>query len=232
MLIIHQYHMSPFNMKIQRMLNYKGVAFTEKFWGLTERKNVRKINPTLKLPALQHGDKLVCDSTDMAWYIEQQFPEPRLIPENSRLRGLMHALEDWADESLYFYEMHLRLGTPGNQQRNLPRLVEHESSLMRWLLLRGMPKGIAKITATQGVGRKDMRQLLVDTRRHVQAVADLVENDPWLLGAQLSLADLAVHSMLTCFRDATEAAAIIDEYPGVTEWMQRLESATDHRAQQ
>ena len=73
--------------------------------------------------------------------------------------------------------------------------MEHESSLMRWLLLRGMPKGIAKITATQGVGRKDMQQLLVDTRRHVQAVADLVENDPWLLGAELSLADLAVHTM-------------------------------------
>lgn len=230
MITLHQYHLSPFNEKIQRMLNYKGIPFEERYWGLGERKKVRAINPTGKLPALQHGERLVCDSTDMAHYIEQTFPDRPLIPADPRLRAQVHVLEDWADESLYFYEMHLRFTTPGNRERNIPRMVAHEGAFLRWLLPKVIPGGIVKITETQGIGRKSLEQLLVDVERHIAAVNGLLGGSDWLVGNQPSLADLAVYAMFQALRDADMVVNILARYPAVNAWMARVEEQTGKRA--
>ncbi|NCF21038.1 MAG: hypothetical protein GWP63_22685 [Haliea sp.] len=226
MLTLHQYHLSPFNEKIQRMLNYKGIPFEERYWLLGDRKKVEAFNPTGKLPALEHDGHWVCDSTDMAHYIEQTFPDKPLIPDDPALRGMVHVLEDWADESLYFYEMHLRFTTPGNQERNIPRMVANEKSFLRWFLPKVIPGGIRKITRTQGIGRKSLDQLLVDAERHVCAVDGMLNQGDWLVADQLSLADLAVYAMFQCFRDADNANAILQRYPSVIDWMARIETTT------
>ncbi len=230
MLVLHQYHLSPYNEKLQRMLNFKGIAFTEKYWLLGERKKVAALNPIGKLPALEHDGRVICDSTDVAHYLEQAFPEPALIPADPALRGQVHVLEDWADESLYFYEMHLRFTTPGNRERNIPRMVEHENAFLRWLLPKVVPGGIARITASQGIGRKSLEQLMIDVTRHIEAVNDLLSEAQWLVGNQISLADLAVYGMFDALRDADMAAAQISRYSAVVAWMDRVEQTTGERA--
>ena len=230
MITLHQYHLSPFNEKIQRMLNHKGIPFEERYWTLGERKKVRALNPTGKLPALQNGERVVCDSTDVAHYIEQHFPQKPLIPSDPRLRAQVHVLEDWADESLYFYEMHLRFTTPGNRERNIPRMVEHEGAFLRWLLAKVVPGGIVRITGAQGIGRKSIEQLLVDVERHITAVDSLLDGTDWLVGNQLSLADLAVYAMFQALRDADMVADMLARYPAVTAWMMRVEEHTGTRA--
>lgn len=232
MLILHQYHLSPYNEKIQRMLNYKGVPFEERYWRLAERGKILKISPTGKLPALEHDGKIVVDSTDMAYYIEETFLQRPLIPADPKLRGMVHAIEDWADESLYFYEMVLRFTTPGNSERNIPRLLERENAVVKWLMTRLIPRLLRKTTHTQGVGRKSVEQLLIDTERHVAAVAGMLGEDDWLLENRLTLADLAVYAMFQCFRDADIALELMEKYPAVMAWMTRIEEQTSTRAQE
>ena len=227
MLILHQYHLSPYNEKVRRMLNFKGIAYEEKYWLLADRGQVKAFNPTGKLPALEHDGNMICDSTDVAHYIESAFPQAPLIPSDPAERGIVHVLEDWADESLYFYEMHLRFTTPGNRERNMPRMVENESGFLRWLLPKVVPGGIAKITANQGIGRKTTEQLLIDVERHISAVNDLLAESEWLVVEQLSLADLAVYGMFQALRDADMALAVMQRYPAVIAWMARVELATD-----
>jgi glutathione S-transferase len=230
MLILHQYHLSPFNEKIQRMLNHKGVPFEERYWRIAERGKILKISPTGKLPALEHDDTIVVDSTDMAYYIEQAFPDKPLIPDDPKLRGILHAIEDWADESLYFYEMTLRFTTPGNGERNIPRLIAREGSFVQWLMKRVLPRVLRKTTHTQGIGRKNSEQLIIDTRRHIEAVSNMLGRDDWLLDNRLTLADLAVYAMFQCFRDADISLEILREFPSVTAWMERVEAQTSTRA--
>ena len=227
MLVVHQYHLSPYNEKVRRMLNFKGIPYEEKYWLLADRGKVKAFNPTGKLPALEHDSNMVCDSTDVAHYIEDQFPEHPLIPDDPAQRGMVHVLEDWADESLYFYEMHLRFTTPGNRERNIPRMVEHEGRFLRWLLTRVVPGGIAKITANQGIGRKSIEQLMVDVERHVSAVSDLLGDGDWLVGNTLSLADLGVYGMFQALRDADMGLAVMQRYPAVLKWMANVEATTD-----
>ena len=226
MLIVHQYHLSPYNEKVRRMLNFKGIPYQEKYWLLADRNKVKAFNPTGKLPALEHGDQMICDSTDVAYYIEEQFPEKPLIPADPAQRAMIHVLEDWADESLYFYEMHLRFTTPGNRERNMPRMVENESRFLRWLLPKVVPGGIAKITASQGIGRKSIEQLMIDVGRHISAIDGLLGEQDWLVGDQLSLADLAVYAMFQALCDADMAMVVLQRFPVVMSWMARVEDAT------
>ena len=230
MLTVHQYHLSPYNEKVRRMLNLKGVRYQEKYWLLADRNKVKAFNPTGKLPALEHDGKIICDSTDVAHYIEHTFPGQSLIPADPAQQALVHIIEDWADESLYFYEMHLRFTTPGNRERNIPRMVEHESRFLRWLLPKVIPGGIAKITANQGIGRKSIEQLLVDVERHVAAVNGLLGDGQWLVGNQLSLADLAVYGMFQALKDADMVLELMQRHPAVLNWMTRIENATDRPA--
>ena len=232
MLTLHQYHLSPYNEKVQRMLNIKGVPFEERYWKLAERGKIMKISPTGKLPALEHDGKIIVDSTDIAHYIERTFPQAPLIPIDPKLRGLMHAIEDWADESLYFYEMTLRFTTPGNAERNIPRLLEKESGFVQWLMGKLIPRVLRKTTHTQGIGRKSTEQLVIDTERHVAAVSDMLGSECWLLDNRLTLADLAVYAMFQCFRDADIALEVMEKYPNVMTWMNRIEANTSTRAQE
>lgn len=230
MLTLHQFHMSPFNQKLQRMLRYKGVPFEERYWLIAEQKEVRKHNPTGKLPAIEHEGRWICDSTDAAHYIEARFPEPALIPTAADQKALVHILEDWADESLYFYEMHMRFTLDRQWDANIRRMLEREGWLLKTVLAGRFPgmirKGMQKITSTQGIGRKSEEQLLTDCRRHIEAVNGLLGEGDWLLQG-LTLADLAVYSMLQAFRDAELLLALLQEYPSVTAWMTRVEQATD-----
>ncbi|MEM8562490.1 MAG: glutathione S-transferase family protein [Pseudomonadota bacterium] len=227
MITLHQLHMSPFNDKVKGQLYHKGINFEERFWGITELKQVKRFNPTGKLPVLEHDGRYICDSTDIVHYIESAFPEKPMIPRDQRLAGLMHAIEDWADESLYFYEMHLRFTTPGNAERNMQRFAERENAFIRWLMPKVGPRSIRKTTYAQGVGRKSLEQLLLDVERHTKAVADMLGENDWLLGEGVTLADLAVYCMFKALADVDTANILIEKYPVVPAWMSRVAEITD-----
>lgn len=230
MLILHAYAMSPFNDKVLRLLNHKGIACEVREYALGDSK-VKQLNPSGKLPCLEHDGKLVPDSTDIVYYIEKQFPERSLMPTEPQQQALLHIIEDWADESLYFYEMHLRFGIPANGEKNIPNMLVNNTGLLKWFLRKVIPGGLRKITHNQGVGRKSLQQLDIDLHRHCSAVSKLLDSGDWLLGDALTIADLAVHPMFTAFEDAPEAVAVMSQYPNITAWKSRLRAATDQRAE-
>lgn len=227
-LILHQFEASPFCDKIRRLLAYKQLPHRVVDYPMSAGARVKKLNPRGKLPALEHAGRLVTDSTDIAHYLDEQFPAFPVIPVDPRDRALVHVLEDWADESLYFYEMTLRFVRSTAAPRNVDKLMKHDTGLRGWIVRRLVRSrvGIPMIASLQGVGRKPTDLLLADCRRHVMAVAGLLGDRDWLVGDTLSLADLAVHSMLACFEDAPEAAAILHSTPGVTAWMERVRGVT------
>ena len=108
MITLHQFQVSPFCDKVRRILHWKGLEYRIREVPLVRAQAIRRINPTGKLPCLEHDGTFVADSTDIAYYLEERFPEPPILPEDPAERALCHVLDDWADESLYFYEMFLR----------------------------------------------------------------------------------------------------------------------------
>lgn len=223
MVTLHQFEISPFCIKLRRILRFKNIPFEIKEYPLAAGRHIRRFNPTGKLPALEHDGRWIGDSTDIVYYLEQKFPSPPIIPDDPQQRALNHILEDWADESLYFYEMRLRFTLPGNRERNLPRMLAHDTGISKWFLSKVIPGGLMSILNNQGVGRKSPEQLQIDIERHLQAIAGLLPDRQWLLGTETpTLADFSVHAMLECFADADLGQAAIEARPAVVSWMQRL----------
>lgn len=228
MLTLHQFEISPFAVKIRRLMNYKGLSYSTNNLPLVAQGEIKKRSPSGKLPCLEHDGKLIQDSTDIAYYLEQQFPDKTVIPDDPALAALVHIIEDWADESLYFYEMRLRFMVGDNVKTTLPKLLAEDKGIVKWLLAKVIPSGMKKILNNQGVGRKPEQQLFIDIERHLKAISDLLHNQEWLVGNQLTLADLAVFSMVECFNDTKEAKQRVAQYPKILAWYQRVDQQTQN----
>lgn len=223
MLELHILHNSPFNAKIVGQLNYKGIEYETITWTASKLSKVKKFNSTGKLPALKHNDQWIGDSTDIAYHLEHCFPEQSLLPTSEQSQALMHIVEDWSDESLYFYEMMLRFGTDDkNQSTSISHFLKLESGFSRWLLSKLVPGSIKKIARTQGLGRKNKAQILNDVERHLHSIAALLDGNDWLLDNKPTLADFSVFGMLNAFYDAKEGERLILKQPQIVTWMSRV----------
>ncbi len=225
-LILHQFLISPLCDKVRRILHFKQLDYEVREYPLAARSEIRAMYAAGKLPCLEHGGQFIGDSTDIAHYLEEQFPQPALFPTDLRQRGLVHVFEDWADESLYFYEMYWRFTQPHNAARNLPRMLHSDKRWFRALMLRLIPAGIRKIIEQQGLGRKSREHVLRDLNRHITALDERLQLGEWLVGESLTLADISVYAELGCVRDSREGGELIAESKLVSAWMSRVEEAT------
>ena len=227
MITLYQFEVSPFCDKVRRVLHWKKQPYEVhevSLWqALTQ---LRRLNPVGKLPCLEHDGRFIADSSEIALYLEERFPTPPLLPEDPVERALCHVLEDWADESLYFYEMRLRFGTPENAKRWLPVLAAHDAAPFRALAARILPRIFAWQLRQQGIGRKSTAAVLADLERHLSAVATLLDGREFLVGDALTLADISVFAQLFCIRGSSEGAVVIEKEPTVVSWMARVDEAT------
>jgi glutathione S-transferase len=227
MLTLYQFEISPFCDKARRALNWKKQPYEVHEVSLWQaRTQLRRLNPAGKLPCLEHDGRLVADSSEIALYLEERFPTPPLLPSDPGQRALCHVLEDWADESLYFYELQLRFGTPENARRWLPLLTAHDAPPFRALARLLLPRILAAQLRNQGIGRKPIAAVLVDLERQVRAIAALLAGRDFLLGGALTLADISVFAQLFCIRGSAEGAVAIEKEPAVVRWMTRVDEAT------
>jgi glutathione S-transferase len=228
MIVLHQFEISPFCDKIRRVLHVKRVPYEIREVPLVAAATprLRKISPTGKVPCLEHDGRFLSDSTDIAHYLEARFPDPPLVPTDPRLRGLCHALEDWADESLYFYEMLLRFSLPHNAKRWVPVLAKNDPAIVRAAAPAVVPGTIKGTLRAQGLGKKSLATVLADLDRHLDAIDGMLQGGAWLVADRVTLADLSVFAQLFCIRGADEGAAAIAARQRVGVWMDRVDAAS------
>ena len=223
MVKLYQFQSSPFCEKVRRILNYKGVDFETVE---VDRRQVAlhvNVSPFGKFPAISNGDDAVCDSTDIAYYLEEKFPEKSLIPTDEKLNAQMHMAEDWADESLYFYEITMRLSWEHNARQTVKKVMATlPPELSEEQALSLMLNGSQKLIAAQGMGRKTKEQVIADAERHLKAISVTVGESGYMVGDSITLADISVISQLGCMLDATEVRQMIESYPNVSNWMNRV----------
>jgi len=224
---LYQYDLSPFCDKARRILRFKKQAFvTEEVTLLASLGPLRRKNPAGKVPFLVCDGEMVADSTDIAHWAERRWPAPSLLPTDPWARAVCHVLEDWADESLYWYEVYLRFRLPHNARRWVPELTKHDVRPMRAMAPLVVPQVLARTLAAQGLGRKTQAGVLADLERHLEALEGLLTRGPFLVGEQLTLADVAVFAQSFCIQGSDEGARALERRPTVTAWMDRVDQAT------
>ncbi len=212
---------SPFCMKVRAILNYKGVQYERvavlgpSLMELMRRSNVRKV------PALDIDGRMVVDSTEIAYEIERLFPEPAVVPADSRLKGLSHALEDWSDEALYFLGLYFQWIEP----RGKPMVRKAFGATPLGIAARLFyQRRIAAQLRGQGTGRKSLIQITADLRREFSALTAILGGHPYLLGERPYLCDFAVNAQLVYMSRPPTSAEILNEFGALGTYMGRMKA--------
>ena len=225
MITLYQFATSPFAEKVRRALNYKGLDFEvhEVARPRVAEGDYKHVSPTGKFPAIRDGDAVVWDSTDIVYHLEATHGGPSLIPSNARDAALAHAIEEWADESLYFYEMTMRLTWEHNLAAALEEFAQSLPGVPKPQLTSLIVRAATQLTEAQGVGRKPRERVVADVERHFGALDALLDGRAWLASEALSIADLAVVAQVNALRYAREAESALGRTNHVIGWMDRLD---------
>ena len=211
---------SPFCFKVRAILAYKDIPH-------------RRVNPlgapllellrkaqTRKVPALSVDGEMLVNSTDIAYELERLFPGRRpIIPKSAIDRARCHALEDWADKSLYFmglyYQWFERDGS-----RMVP-LAFGKSLLGRaaYLFFR---RRIIKQLRGQGTSRKSPEHVRRDLERHLDAIDTLLRANPFLLGDRPYLCDFALLGQLVYLARTPVGGPLLSSRTAIEAFRQRM----------
>lgn len=222
---LYQYEISPFADKVRRVLTLKGLDYSVDEVLISKIKKYKSVSPTSKFPAMKYDGHMIVDSTDIIRFIEEKHSTPSLIPEGPKDRALAHILEDWADESLYFYDLAIR-GKEHNVDLLTKDIAKYETGFSKKLIMMMVPKATNKIAHVQGLGRKETSVIDAEIQHHFSALEDMLEPGGWLCGTNISIADIAIASMIHVLIRAMEPAQALPNYPKLRDWKSRIDDAT------
>ena len=223
-IVLHQWEISPFCQKVSRMLRFKGLDFeTVNYNGILGAK-VPTLTKVGKVPVLDINGKRIQDSTRIARYLDEAYHDlPKLYPVHPLEKVYAELWEDWADELLYFYEIHFRI----NDAKALAAAVKiasegrpvHEAVIMKPLLKAGLNMQLKM----QGLGRMNKESIEQEFKLHLDRIALVLEQNHWLVGHQQSIADIAVGSqLLEIIRTNDKFGAEILSHSSIANWIDRV----------
>ena len=103
MIRLYDYPDCPFCQKVRVVLAEKDLEFERVHIDLRKgdqkTPEFLKLNPYGKVPVLIDEDVVVYDSTIINEYLDEEYPNPPLMPEDSAGRARVRQLEDFADNS-------------------------------------------------------------------------------------------------------------------------------------
>ena len=218
-LVLYDIPMSPFCVKVRAMLRYKRLPFeTEnalrpKHWLTLHKHGVDQ------MPVLAIDSQLVCDSTDIAYELDRRYPTQPLLPGAPRALALCHAIEEWADESIYFAALHYVWLDKGNAGK-VPAVFGR--GLVGRIGYAGYRWRIARQLRGQGTGRKTPAQIDVELRRHLGHIHTLLAEAPFVLGDRPLLCDFALYGQLSLLLRADASRAILKSFSRLPAYLERM----------
>ncbi|MBC7986026.1 MAG: glutathione S-transferase family protein [Sphingomonadaceae bacterium] len=137
-------YVSPYVRKVTACLALKGLAYEidpiTPFFGGDE---FARLSPLRRIPVLVDGDLVLNDSTVICAWLDEQFPEPPLLPAAPADRARARWLEEYADTRLgevliwgLFYQKVVHpivWGEPGNEARIAKTLAEDAPAALDYL---------------------------------------------------------------------------------------------------
>ena len=208
-IILHHYPVSHFSEKIRRVLAYKRIPWrsVQQPMMMPKPDLVPLTGGYRRIPVLQIGADVYCDTACIARRLEQLYPDPPCIP--AHLSGLVTAVEDWADKRF-------------SPQMLLPAFVALIPMLPADVMddRSKMAPGLTKENFIAGAPHA-MRQAQVS----MQQLESMLGRHDYLLGDQFTLADAACYFTLWLMRNSPELYdAATAPYPALRAWFARVEA--------
>jgi glutathione S-transferase len=209
-LLFHHYDASPFSEKIRVLFGIKDLA-----WRSVPQPNMMP-KPHLvpltggyrRIPVLQIGADIYCDSQLIARVLERLHPTPTCYPGGSE--GVCGALSFWADRLLFLAAVPVVFGKVAPV---VPKeFIEDRTKLMGGnvdfnTLIRSAPLAAEQLRA---------HARLIDLQ--------LGDGRPFLLGEKPSLADAAAYHPVWFLRSLPPTQSTLAEFPRLEAWAERVKA--------
>lgn len=225
-LLLFGFPMSPFVVKVARALAWKKLD-----WKLVEPRtplDMRRWNPeTGKMPVLEISGERIFDSTFILRRLDAIEPEPALFARAPAAASAQRLLEDWSDESLYWYLMASRwcdanaAATARQMQEVAPRLLRPLARIAFRRQFRGM-------THAQGLGRLPHDVLTLEWGRRLDELVVAKGDRDFFHADEPSAADFAIFGQLetACSGPTPEVAELLLHRPALLDWRKRVRERT------
>jgi glutathione S-transferase len=220
-IVLHQWAISPFCGKVRRVLEHKGLAYEVINYNGIKARKATGLSGVGQLPVLDYDGERVQDSSDIASFLDKKHPEKPIFPADPELRAQTQLWEDWADESLYWFEVHQRFMYAEACEKAAAVLAEGRSSLERALLPRALRRIHVKKLEAQGLGRMPLERVEQKLLEHVDMLEALLARRRWLVGDDRTMADIAVASQLAEIMRSSHLAPQIGKREKLAEWLAR-----------
>jgi glutathione S-transferase len=195
--VIHGIPGSPYVRTPLLALEEKGLAWRLAAvpMGGNRAPEYRAIHPFNKIPTLDHGDFRLYETRAILNYLDRIAPEPPLTPTDPRAAARMDQLIGITDSYLAS-----RVSGP----LSFPRIVAPKI---------GLPVDEAAIAAA-----------VAPAREVVDEVARLLDDQVFMAGSAISLADLMLAPHLVFLPDFTEGQRMLAPHTKLAGWIERMAS--------
>jgi glutathione S-transferase len=207
-IILHQYVNSPFSEKIRKIFAYKKLKWrsVEQPVIMPKPKLIPLTGGYRRIPVMQIGADIWCDSAAIVKKIEALHPEPTIYPAG--LEAVADIMNQWADRRLFWSSTPVIFEKLG---ASVPKeFIEDRSKMMR------------------GASFADITLMAPDARNQLRAFLDILDRQlakrPFLLTDSFSLADASCFHPVWFLRAEPTAFGIAQKFPSLMRWFERIDA--------
>jgi glutathione S-transferase len=214
---------STCSQRVRFVLNAKQLPFGEVKLDLLAGDQLKpdylRLNPNGVVPTLDHDGSIVIDSSVIIEYLDEVEPEARFTPEDPVARARMRALMRFIDEMPA-----AAVRVPTFNLAFLPRFAAMSDADFRaFAESKPLRREFMLAMGRTGFPPAEMQKALDRLRRTYERMDAEIETSggPWLLGKQITLADVAVMPALVRMADLGREADWAD-LPRVQRWFEMI----------
>jgi len=216
---------STCSQRVRFVLNAKALPFQEVKLDLLAGDQLKPeylaLNPNGVVPTLDHDGAIVIDSSVIIEYLDEVAPgtanfTPRDAAERAHMRALMRFIDEMPAAAVRVPTFNLAF---------LPRFAAmSEEEFLAFAESKPLRKEFMLAMGRKGFPPREMDAAMRRLRRTYERMDAEIEKSggPWLLGAELSLADIAVMPALVRMDDLGHAAW--RDLPRVQRWYEAIRS--------
>jgi glutathione S-transferase len=197
MLELYQFEFCQYCEKVRLILDYKGLEYkkVEVTPGIGQLE-VFRMSGQRQVPVLKDGDSVIADSTEIALYLDRKYPEKPIIPTEPVHRGLCLLMEEWADESVGLKGRKAFIGALNHYQNFRTSLLPKDTPELLKNLVGALPSELLDVLGTGvGLGFDAFKAAEKDLKQDLEALSLILQNRPYLVTEEPTLADLAVAAL-------------------------------------
>ena len=213
---------STCSQRVRFVFNGKKIPFDEVKLNLLAGDQLKpdylKLNPNGVVPTLDHDGAIVIDSTVITEYLDEVAPAASFTPESpvarARMRALMHFIDEMPAAAVRVPTFNLAF-LPSFQKMSREDFVAMAES-------KPLRKEFMMTMGQTGFPKTEMDAALARLRRSYERMDAEIEasGGPWLLGKDISLADVAVMPALVRMHDLNMPGWL--DLPRIVTWFDNI----------